>query len=67
MSEIIRKDINDEWAHPGIVKERSEQPIEEWIQKLTCPIIRVNTVNDIEINVKKIVKQYRNIMNWKRK
>ena len=37
---------------------RSLMPIEQWLEKLTCPVLRVDGTKDISENVKWIVSQY---------
>ena len=40
-----------------IVKARTENTVEDWIQTLSCPIIRVDGTKPIEENTKLIIKQ----------
>ena len=42
------------------VKSRSENTIEEWIQSLECPIIRIDGTKAIEENVDFIIEQLQN-------
>ncbi len=42
------------------VKSRSESTVEEWVRRLSCPIIRVDGTNPIEININFIINQMKN-------
>ena len=42
-----------------LVKSRAENTVEEWVQSLSCPIIRVDGTKPIEENVKFIIEQIR--------
>lgn len=42
------------------VKSRSENTVEEWIQSLECPIIRIDGTKAIEENVDFIIEQLQN-------
>ena len=42
-----------------LVKSRSESTVEEWIQSLKCPIIRIDGTKSIEENVELIIAQLR--------
>lgn len=40
-----------------VVKSRAENTVEEWVQSLSCPIIRVDGTKPIEENVKFIIER----------
>lgn len=40
-----------------LVKSRAENTVEEWVQSLSCPIIRVDGTKPIEENIKTIIHQ----------
>lgn len=40
----------------NIVKSRGEHAVEEWVQSMNCPVIRVNGINPVEENVKYIIE-----------
>ena len=42
-----------------LVKSRAENTVEEWVQSLSCPIIRVDGTKPIEENVKFIIDRMR--------
>ena len=42
-----------------LVKSRAENTVEEWVQSLSCPIIRVDGTKPIEENVKFIIDRIR--------
>lgn len=39
------------------VKSRAENTVDEWIQLLSCPIIRIDGTKPIESNIDFIIKQ----------
>lgn len=41
----------------NLVKSRSEDTVEEWVQSLSCPIIRIDGTKPIEENIKFIIEQ----------
>lgn len=40
-----------------LVKSRSENTVEKWIQSLNCPIIRIDGTKPIEENINLVIKQ----------
>jgi len=44
-----------------LVKSRSENTVEEWIQSLKCPIIRIDGTKSIEENVDFIIEQLKTL------
>ena len=44
----------------NLVKSRAENTVEEWVQSLGCPVIRVDGTKPIEENVKFIIERMRN-------
>lgn len=40
-----------------LVKSRAEDTVEEWVQSIRCPIIRIDGTKPIEENVKFIIEQ----------
>ncbi|MCH5273454.1 MAG: AAA family ATPase [Lachnospiraceae bacterium] len=40
-----------------LVKSRTESTVEEWVQSLNCPVIRVNGTKPVEENIKFIIEQ----------
>lgn len=42
------------------VKSRSESTVEEWVQRLSCPIIRIDGTNPIEANINFTINQIKN-------
>lgn len=44
-----------------IVKSRTENLVEEWVQSLSCPIIRVDGTKPIKENAKFIIEQIKNL------
>ena len=43
-----------------LVKSRAENMVEEWVQSLNCPIIRIDGTKSIEENINLIIKQIQN-------
>ncbi len=43
------------------VKSRPENTVEEWIQSLKCPVIRIDGTKSIEENVAFIIEQFKNL------
>lgn len=43
----------------NLVKSRAENTVEEWVQTLDCPVIRVDGTKPIEENVKFIIERVR--------
>lgn len=39
------------------VKSRSEDTVEEWVQGLSCPVIRIDGTKPVEENINLILKQ----------
>lgn len=42
------------------VKSRSESTVEEWVRRLSCPIIRIDGTTPIEVNINFIINQMKN-------
>ena len=42
-----------------LVRSRAENTVEEWVQSLSCPIIRVDGTKPIEDNMKFIIERIR--------
>ena len=43
-----------------LVKSRAENTVEEWVESLSCPVIRIDGTKSIEENVKFIIERIRN-------
>lgn len=55
---LLGGDLHEQEEHFfNFVKSRSENTVEEWIQCLNCPIIRIDGTKPVEENVNLIIKQ----------
>ncbi len=44
------------------VESRKESTVEEWLQSLTCPVIRIDGREPVEVNIQFIVEKMRGFL-----